>query len=163
LNHKRLPARYRNFIVRELYRRVSGRSRPLINPLFTQFESVLFCFFFAVKDRPFNTFDLYNGAEAAWAQDNALRVPVKSGCKRLALLNQGSRNPCIAPCPNTWPWNGYTENTFRCQPVSRTTFLGSLSSLKPMNFECLRWPNGSQEKLEKLSLLAQVFAAPVKD
>jgi len=28
--------------------------------------------FLTIKNRAFNTFDLYNRAEAAWAQDNAL-------------------------------------------------------------------------------------------
>jgi hypothetical protein len=68
LNHKRLSARYRNTVVRELYRRVGGGSRPFVNPVFAQLKAVLFGGFLAVKDRPFDAFDLYNRTEATWAQ-----------------------------------------------------------------------------------------------
>ena len=60
LNHKWFSARYRNSIVRELYRRVGGQSRLFINPTFAQLEPVLFCCFSAAEDRPSDAFDLYD-------------------------------------------------------------------------------------------------------
>jgi hypothetical protein len=61
LNHERLPARYRNTIVRELYRRVGGASRPLINPLLAQFESVFFGLFLGLERSSggFESFNFY--------------------------------------------------------------------------------------------------------
>jgi hypothetical protein len=61
LNHERLPARYRNTIVRELYRRVAGGSRPCINPRFAQFESVFFGLFLGLERSSggFNSLNCY--------------------------------------------------------------------------------------------------------
>jgi hypothetical protein len=56
-------------------------SRPLINPVFAQLETVLLCRFLAVKDRTLDALDFYNRTEAAWTKNNALGVPFESRCK----------------------------------------------------------------------------------
>jgi hypothetical protein len=86
---------------------------------------VFFSLFLTVKDRASDTFDLYDRANAAWAQNSALRVPVKSGCKVWNYRTSDQETLCIAPCPNSWPLKPDTLKIFsgvkrRC---SRAAFI----------------------------------------
>jgi hypothetical protein len=42
-------------------------SRPFVNPVFAKLKAVLLGRFLAVKDRPFDAFDLHNRAEPTGA------------------------------------------------------------------------------------------------
>jgi hypothetical protein len=54
------------------------RSRPFVNPGFTQLKAMPLGFFLAVEDKASDASDFYDRTEMASAKDSPLRVPIKS-------------------------------------------------------------------------------------
>jgi hypothetical protein len=59
---------------------------PFVNPGLAQLKAVLLRRFLAVKDWPFDAFDLYNRTEVACAKDSSLRIPDR--CKECAVTQK---------------------------------------------------------------------------